>query len=113
MNKKNEIEKAIDNLGTLANCCRFSGDCGTCEICYKAVPMAREALEKQITGDWIPITKEPPKTGTECLVTNEAGEINHVYYAGDKKYHFTAYYNRIMQGKVIAWMPMMKSYKEK
>ena len=43
----NDIEKAIEDLDTLKNCCKYNYNCGTCEICYKSVPKAQEALEKQ------------------------------------------------------------------
>lgn len=40
-------QKAIEDIQRLSGLCKFGGDCMSCDICYRAVPMAIEALEKQ------------------------------------------------------------------
>lgn len=75
----------------------------------EAVDLITGLLTQQLTNGWI---LSPPPTGTECLVQTVNDEIIHAYYAGDCKYHFVSYYDRVVQAKVKYWQPLPESYKE-
>ncbi len=74
-----------------------------------AVDLITSLLTQQLANGWIP---SPPPTGTECLVQTVNDEIIHAYYAGDCKYHFVSYYDRVIQAKAKYWQTLPESYKE-
>lgn len=51
------VQEAIEDVLTLCDLCTFSGECMSCSICYEAVPMAIEALEKQIPKNAVVLDK--------------------------------------------------------
>lgn len=59
-------QEAIKDIQTLSCLCKFGGDCMSCNICYKAVPMAIEALEKQIPKKVESIEKSYVLQGYDC-----------------------------------------------
>ena len=73
-----------------------------------AVGTAITCMEQQLNNGWIPA---PPPTGTECLAQTTNDEIIHTYYAGDSKYHFVSYYDRIVKAEVKYWQPLPEPYK--
>ena len=102
MNKQ-EIEKAIDWF-RIEKAWREESEQPTSYI-----DMAITALEHQLTNGWV---VAPPPIGTECLAQTVNDEIIHAYYAGDRKYHFVSYYDRIVQSEVKHWQPLPEPWKE-
>lgn len=113
MNKQ-EIQETINELHRMKK--RLLGTQG-CSVTHqeanaygaKCLRKAISALTQQLTNGWIP---SPPPMGTECLVQTTNDEIIHAYYAGDCKYHFISYYDRIVLADIKYWQPVPRLYRE-
>lgn len=65
-----EIREAIKNIENFKYTCQYRGSCGACETCYSAIPMAINALKKQVSVK--PIYGDYDDDGYDNVIPNEA-----------------------------------------
>ena len=77
------------------------------------------ALEKQLTGGWVPVSERLPERDFKCLVTTENNEIfgSEFYGYGEEYYGYKEYPDGVWEidaygETVIAWQPLPEPYKE-
>lgn len=65
-----KIKKAIKDIENFKYTCQYRGSCGACEACYSAIPMAVNALQKQVPVK--PVYSDYDDNGYGEIIPNEA-----------------------------------------
>lgn len=68
--KEKDLIKVMHELENYKYMCRYRGDCGTCESCDTVIPVAINALQKQIPMK--PVYSDYDDNGFDEIIPNEA-----------------------------------------
>lgn len=69
----------------------------------------KEALEKQLNGEWIPVSERLPEEDEEVFVTTIGNQVCWAFRYLDE---WNTYLSKFENEDVLAWQPLPEPYKE-